>query len=239
MTPSDGASSTFSATSAGGETLVGGAPISTQLLNTALTWAPNLAAADSGADTILREGLRPARVVGDLDSISDAARTAFKDVITHIAEQDSTDFAKALRTGTAPFYIAVGFIGAQVDHFLACLTEMARRHDANCAPVILLSDADCVCILPRRARLDLPTGTRLSLWPMAKATGTSAGLEWPIDGLTLDPTLQVGTSNRSVAPDVAIDMDGGPVALILPAKCLPQMLNMLEIASRTAGAGDV
>ncbi|MEO0861887.1 MAG: thiamine diphosphokinase [Pseudomonadota bacterium] len=202
------------------------------VLNDSLKHAPLLAAADGGADTVLEAGLSPARVVGDLDSISDRARAAFAQITTHIAEQDSTDFAKALRTSTADLVIAVGFMGARVDHFLSCITELARRADMDAPPCVLFGETDCLCLLPPQAELRLPVGTRVSLWPLARAKGTSSGLAWPLDGVALDPTLRTGTSNHTVAPICRIRMSGGPTALILPAAQLAAMLTMLEIAPR-------
>ncbi len=219
------------------ETLVGGAPVAKDTLDRALHHAPRLVAVDGGADHVLAVGRIPTRVVGDMDSLSDAARAVFADVLQPIAEQDSTDFAKALRTSDAPWSIGVGFIGARVDHFLACLTELARRRAA--APCILLGEEDCVCVLPSRAMLSLPVGTRLSLWPMGPVTGRSTGLEWPIDGLDFGPATRVGTSNRTVAPLVTLACDGGPMILILPSGALDAMLHMLEIGPRGPGAVDV
>lgn len=194
--------------------------------------APDLIAADGGADTLLAAGRTPSRVIGDMDSISTAARTAFADRLEPIAEQDSTDFAKALRSTDAAFTLAVGFLGARVDHFLACLTEMARTR----APVILLGEADCVCIAPSKIRLGLGPGARVSLWPLGRATGQSTGLRWPIDGLTLDPVGRVGTSNAATGP-VTLSLDGAPTALILEAGALDALLDGLELGSRGAGGG--
>lgn len=216
------------------ETLVGGAPVSTDIVAIALTRAPRLVAADGGADTVLAAGLRPARVIGDMDSVSQAARAAFCDVLAPVTEQDSTDFDKALRQSQSPFVIGVGFIGARVDHFLACLTTLARRREA--APCLLLGDEDCLCILPAEVRLKVPVGTRVSLWPLGPATGQSRGLEWPIDGIEFSPGGRVGTSNRSTLPDVWIATQGAPMALILPASQLDAMLEMLKIWPRDAGA---
>jgi thiamine pyrophosphokinase len=189
-----------------------------------LTFAPRLIAVDGGADLLLAAGAAPEAVVGDLDSLSSAARAAFAERLHPIAEQDSTDFAKALRTFPAPFAIGVGFVGARVDHFLACLSEMARRE----APVVLLGAEDCVCIAPPRIALDVAPGTRVSLWPLTEARGRSDGLRWPIDGLALDPVGRVGTSNEAT-DRVDLTVEAGVMALILPAAEIEAMLTGLGV----------
>lgn len=189
--------------------------------------APRLVAADGGADTILAAGLTPESVIGDMDSISDGARAAFADKLHPIAEQNSTDFAKALRSTDAPFTLAVGFLGARVDHFLACLSELARTR----APVILLDGTDCICIAPPQLRLTMAPGARISLWPLARTTGRGTGLRWPIDGLVLDPVGRVGTSNEATGP-VTLDIEGGPMAVILDANALDTLLDALQLAPR-------
>nr|WP_281494069.1 thiamine diphosphokinase [Jannaschia sp. S6380] len=211
--------------------MIGGAPVSTAVLDEALRHAPRLIAVDSGADTAIEAGRMPEAVIGDLDSVSAAARSALADRVTHIAEQDSTDFAKALRSFPAGLTIAVGFTGARVDHFLACLTELARSR-GRC---VLLDEVDCICIAPAHLDLDLSRGTRVSLWPLDTVRGRSRGLHWPIDGIAMSPLTRVGTSNRATGP-VSLTLEQGTVALILPARALPILLESLEMASRGGAA---
>lgn len=205
------------------ETLVGGAPVSIGVLKAALSRAPRLAAADGGADTCLRHGLRPDRVVGDMDSISAEARSALAAVTTHMPDQDSTDLDKALRTSDAPLVLGCGFLGARMDHALAALSTLARRGRPPGPRVVLLSETDCLCLLPPRASLPLRAGMRVSLWPMGPTTGTSIGLRWPIDGLRLDPAGRIATSNVATGP-VRILHSGGPLVLVLDADALDAML---------------
>ncbi|SDY83423.1 thiamine diphosphokinase [Jannaschia faecimaris] len=215
------------------QTLVGGGPVTTAILEIALRYAPRLIAVDSGADAILSEGKVPDRVVGDLDSISDRALEAFADVLCLISEQDSTDFAKALRTCPSPLTIAVGFIGARADHFLSVLTEMARTR----APVVLLGEEECICVLPPDLTLDLVAGTRVSLWPLGPASGVSSGLRWPIDGIDFDPATRTGTSNEATGA-VTLTMRGDMV-LLLPAAELPKLLSAMQSPPRGAGVVEV
>lgn len=171
------------------QTLVGGAPIDADILRAALSRAPRLVAVDGGADAVSAAGLVPDLVVGDLDSISDAARVAFADRLLRIPEQDSTDFAKARRSSPAAMTIAVGFIGARADHFLACLSELARGG----LPCILLGREDCVFVVRERLSLDVPPGTRVSLWPMGAVRGHRADCAGPS---TASRSRRTGASAR-------------------------------------------
>ena len=80
-----------------GVTLVGGGPVSAMALAKARALAPRIVGADSGADRLLRLGVTPEAVIGDMDSLSASARVRLADRLFPIAEQDTTDFDKALR----------------------------------------------------------------------------------------------------------------------------------------------
>lgn len=198
--------------SAVGVTLIGGGEVTPGDLAQALAFAPVVVAADSGADVALARGIVPEAVIGDLDSISAAALGAIPpDRVHRIAEQDTTDFEKCLGRIAAPFVVAVGFGGPRLDHLLACLTSLVRLRRPPC---LLLAGEDAIFAAPPRLRLDLPAGTRLSLYPLGRVTGSGEGLRWPLDGLTLDPACRVGTSNQ-VTKAVELMLDG-PCLVILP-----------------------
>lgn len=204
-------------------TLIGGAPLDPDDLTQALALAPVVAAADGGADTALANGLVPQAVWGDFDSISEHARTQIPPESLHrVSEQDSTDFEKCLARIRAPLVIGLGFSGARQDHFLAALSTLARRIGP---PVILLAGDDIITLAPPQIALDLAPDTRLSLFPMAAASGRATGLQWPIDGLDFAPDGRVGTSNRATGP-VTLRIDG-PMLLILPRAQLPHLVAAL------------
>lgn len=209
-----------------GVTVVGGGSLQAAELEAALAVAPLLVAADGGADRALACGRVPDLVLGDLDSLSDAARLRIEgDRIHRISEQDSTDFTKCLRRIDAPFVLAVGFAGLRLDHTLAALTAMVAGAPM---PVILLAAEDVVFLAPSCVDLRLPQGTRLSLWPMAPSRGRSTGLEWPIDGLEFAPDARVGTSNRVVGP-VSLTIEG-QMLVLLPRDCLTVALDGLGLS---------
>ncbi|MCK0149017.1 thiamine diphosphokinase [Marivita sp. S6314] len=204
--------------------LVGGAIGDNAQLSELLNEFRTVVAADSGADWLMQVGRVPDALIGDLDSVSDATRAAIPaDRVHHIAEQDSTDFDKALRSISAPLVVGIGFLGGQVDHLLAAMTVLARfPHRA----ILLVGQDDVVLHLPPRIELDLAPETRVSLFPMRAVTGRSTGLRWPIDGLRFSPDRRVGTSNKADGP-VTLRMDGAGMLLILPVQERAQLATAL------------
>ena len=213
-----------------GITLLGGGEVSPLALHRALALAPVLVAVDSGADHALDAGVRPERVVGDLDSISNAARTALgPDRIVHLPDQDDTDFDKALRVVAAPFLLALGFTGARLDHTLAGMSTLLRNPDAR---LVLDAGVDLCVLVPPALRLNLPAGLRLSLYPMRAVGCDSTGLVWPTAGLRLDPFGRVGTSNIVAEGPVTLRPEAPALLLMAPISALEVVLAGLAEAPR-------
>ena len=208
-------------------TLVAGGPVRRSDLRLALSRAPVLIAADGGADRALALGARPEAVVGDLDSLSAAARAQLGALVHEVAEQETTDFDKALAAIRAPLVIALGAIGGRADHALAALSGLMRHSVAGGGPVILLGPEDVIFAAPARLSLALRAGDRLSIYPLASVSGRSLGLDWPIDGLALDPMGRIGTSNRVSTDAVVLEFDGPGALLILPAARLDAVIRAL------------
>ena len=168
-----------------------------------------------------------------MDSITPEAKEAFADRLHPVAEQDSTDFAKSLSFAAnwnPSFILAVGFLGARLDHGLAVLSHLAARRialpdPAAAPPVLLLSAEDCVTLLPNDLTVALAPGLRVSLWPLGPSRLRSEGLRWPLDGLVLDPAGRVGTSNEVSAADGVVRLRGeGACLLLLPARALDALM---------------
>jgi thiamine pyrophosphokinase len=211
--------------SLGGITLVGGGSVTPQAIKAARVLAPVLVAADGGADRCLRAGMVPAAVIGDFDSISDHARSVLDPAtLHHLPEQATTDFDKALRSVAAPFVLALGFTGARIDHQLAVFNVLVRMPDRVC---IVVGAEDVVFHAPARLTLDMRVGDRFSLFPMAQVTGREQGLEWPLKGYQFAPDGLTSTSNRVVARQVRLEMDGPGMLVILPKARLRAAINGL------------
>ena len=197
-------------------TLIGGAPPAKDMLSVALKWGKTVVCADGGADYALRAQLKPVAVIGDMDSITEAARAAFGKILHLIKEQDSTDFDKALRHIDAPLILGGGFSGARLDHELGSMTVLVRYPDRRC---ILIGDETITLLCPPQITLDLPLGSVVSLYPMADVGCGSSGLCWPTAGLRFAPDSRIGTLNK-VAGLVTLWPDVPKMLLILPRAAL-------------------
>ena len=198
-------------------TLLGAGQSTIHCLKEALTHAPFLVAADGGANMAIAAGQVPEAVIGDFDSITAETRAAIPpERLFHFAEQDTTDFEKCLSRIDAPLILGVGFAGGRLDHVLAVWTVLARYPAQRC---LILGDEDVVFLSPRRLRLDLADGTRVSLFPMGAVSGRSEGLFWPIDGIGFAPDGRIGTSNRATGP-VTLAFDADRMLVMLPRDCL-------------------
>jgi thiamine pyrophosphokinase len=197
--------------------LIGGGIVGKHDLALALGYAPMLVAADGGAAKALQAGQDPVAVIGDFDSLSasDRARIA-PDRLFPIREQDTTDFDKALRHISAPVVLGIGFLGGRLDHQLAAFNILLRHANRPC---VLLGPKEVIFHAPPRLELNLAPGDIVSLFPLLRVTGASRGLEWPIDGLVLQPGGRIGTSNRALGP-VRLDMDGPGALVIVPRAAL-------------------
>lgn len=212
----------------GAVTLIGGGQVTSASLARALAHAPRLVAADGGADAALALGVVPDLAVGDFDSISADARSALgPDRLIYDADQDTTDFDKALAALDAPLVLAVGFSGARLDHTLAAMSTLARHPHRR---VVLDTGHDLCLLCPPRLELDLPAGGRVSLFPLRDMACASDGLVWPTDGLRLAPDGRIGTSNAARGGRVALEPSGPGMLVLLGVDTLAGLLAALSAA---------
>jgi thiamine pyrophosphokinase len=218
-------------------TLVGGGPVAARDLKLALARAPLAVAADSGADRLLRAGVTPQAVIGDFDSLSPETRAALPpDRLHRLADQDTTDFDKALARIAAPLVLALGFQGARIDHGLAVLNALVR-HPAR--PCLVLGPKDFAFACPPELTLAARPGEAFSLFPLAPLTAESEGLYWPLQGLRFAPDGMIGTSNRVTTRQVWIRVSGPGMVVILPRARLDAAISALApgLAVRRAARG--
>ncbi len=209
--------------------LVGGGKHRKQGFEQGRPFARKIVAADSGADWLVKHNITPDMVIGDFDSISPAVRTKLgPSRALLVNEQDTTDFEKCLSRIIAPLVIGVGFVGGRVDHQLASYHGLLRHAGTRC---LLIGPQDVTFLAPPSLALDLPVGSRFSLFPMGPVRARSKGLVWPVDEVAFAPGGQIGTSNEVSGP-VTLSCDAPALLVILPL----QALDSVVAALRGAGA---
>ncbi|HGG05365.1 MAG TPA: thiamine diphosphokinase [Aliiroseovarius sp.] len=207
-------------------TVLGGGESRTGSLSKALALAPTLIAADGGASRALSLGHMPELVVGDMDSLDDSTKAALpQGAIYKVCEQDSTDFEKVLQSVRAPLLIGVGFMGARLDHELACYSALMKYAHMPC---ILLGETDLCFHAPPQFTISLPVGSRVSLFPLAKVTVTASGLVFPVKDMPMRPGGRIGTSNMvSNGGQVQVSVDQAGLLVILPRAALAAAVRAL------------
>lgn len=182
--------------------IVGGGSVEPAVLQALSATGAALVAADGGAIAIAAAGLVPEAIVGDLDSLGDAAAFPHSRIV-QIAEQDTTDFEKALYSTVAPVTVALGMTGKRFDHTLAALDVVARYGAER--RIVLVDETDIAVSLSGPFSFTVAAGERVSIHPLQPVHfASSTGLTYALDGLLLAPGIRTGTSNSATAGPFSI-----------------------------------
>jgi thiamine pyrophosphokinase len=211
--------------------IVGGGTVDLELLRELYLNGGRLVGADGGADTIVEAGLKPEAIIGDFDSLADPLAWLGKTRLMQIAEQETTDFEKALYSTHAPVTVALGMTGKRFDHTLAALDAVTRY--AAKRRVIQVDEEDLALALDGPISYAVDPGERVSVHPLAPVTfWRSEGLKYPLDAVSLAPGVRTGTSNSAdTGPFTIVPEEGihAPWLLILARKHLvPLIAQLLE-----------
>ena len=208
--------------------IVGGGAVDPALLAELAQRGVALVGADGGGDAIGDAGLVPAAIIGDLDSLADRAGWEQRTRVIHIAEQETTDFEKALYSTTAPLTLALGMTGKRLDHTLSALNAMLKFAPAR--HLLLVDEVDVALAVTGPFGFDATRGERVSIYPLAEVSFTrSEQLLYPLDGLTLAPGGRLGTSNAGLGGRVEITpADDTPWLLILGRGRLWDLIDLLQ-----------
>jgi thiamine pyrophosphokinase len=196
--------------------------------NAPLVWTPQLAAiaaagkpllaADGGANALARIGLKPAAVVGDMDSILPATRRWLgEDRLVPRPDQDATDLEKTLTYALSELGLerltVLGAIGGRTDHTLHNLGLLARYSRGE--NLVFRQAEEEILGLTGSAELAAVPGQTWSfqaLDPVVRVT--ISGVQWPVTDARLDLATAPSTSNVAVASRVHVTAVGGPLLVI-------------------------
>lgn len=181
-----------------------------------LAWADRVVAADGGANHLLRRGVQPDHVVGDMDSLLGStrrrlgARRLRRDGNPHQTDLEKClEFAK--RQG-ATSVVLTGVSPGRLDHVLghvALLVAWSTQFKVR------LVDPDFeTSVVGRRATFRAPLGTVISLHALQTVRDVrTKGLRWNLEGQTLEPGPR-GVHNFVVSNPVQIAVGQGRLLLM-------------------------
>jgi thiamine pyrophosphokinase len=196
--------------------LANGEPPSAALLRALLRAADALVCADGGANVARTIGVRPAAIVGDLDSILPATRAHFAAVPVHEDHDEfCTDLEKAVVWSLAQGYghiTIAGAAGRRLDHTVGNLSVLAKFHGR--ATLCMVDECGELQHVGRELQLELPPATVVSLLPLTRCEGIETeGLRYPLQGEVLELGGRDATSNVVVSSPVRIRVARGHLLL--------------------------
>lgn len=177
----------------------------------ALHRAGTLICCDGAANKLIGRSPEPDAVVGDLDSLSEEARSALHDRLVELPSQQSNDLEKALRWAVgkgAKEVTILGATGLRDDHSLGNLLLLWTDFDLD---LTLLTDTGQFTVLRATRSIGSFEGQDVSLFPeSSRVRITTSGLAYSLRDAPLSAPHK-GISNRSLGPAFTVEVSGGAV----------------------------
>ncbi len=169
-------------------------------------------AADGAANALMKIGVKPRLVIGDLDAIDKSLLNKVETLYDY--DQDFCDFEKALHYLTAENLlpcIIVGIHGGLLDHVLNNINIFIRSNAVFYAPPLY----GCMIKTTEHKSFDLPLNTKLSLFGIPTASVSTQGLKWELSRSALTFPGATSCFNRSIAETIHITVHEGHVLLMI------------------------
>jgi len=176
--------------------------------------------ADGGANGIVKSGIVPNIILGDLDSITPANLIYFKKKgveVRKISEQDTTDFEKSL------FYIlehnlnniiVFGAVSSRPDHTLNNFSIMKRYY--KILDIKMIDKEFEIFYIKKIISFESEVGKTVSFMAMPTVKGiTTKGLKYSLNNETLEFGVREGTLNKTSARRVNISFKSGHLLLFI------------------------
>ncbi|NLW59537.1 MAG: thiamine diphosphokinase [Firmicutes bacterium] len=206
--------------------LVGGGPVHTGLLRTALMAGYDLLlAVDGGGKLLVDLGYQPQLLLGDFDSLPRSyekdLRAKGVQVLGYQVEKDWTDLELAFGQLIAQDYreaLVFGALGGRLDHTLANIALLYRMKQAG-MDLVLIGDEQAVTLLTGQEKLRIipfPHGHfSLLPYPMTARGVSISGAKYTLDKATLELGTTRGIHNEFLRKPVAIGLDSGSLLIIV------------------------
>ncbi len=185
----------------------------------ALNSAEKIICCDGAADGLITTGREPDAIIGDMDSISPATRSVYKDRLVEINEQDTNDLEKALnwclQKGISDVTI-LGATGKREDHTLGNIFLLDKfTPQLN---LTMLTDAGRFICFSGQLEIGSFPGQAVSIFstdPQVKITSTN--LKYELNELHLT-SLNSAILNECTSTSFSLRTVGGKVLVFTQYK---------------------
>jgi thiamine pyrophosphokinase len=177
---------------------------------------------DGGGDFLYAQLIRPALLIGDMDSITPEAFAHLKSqaqVQRYPAEKDATDTELALQWCAANGYqdiVIVNNMEGRFDHTLGVISNLLLALHLGLKAEISNGN-QTIFIAPRKLTYSGRPGDLLSLMPVSDSVSgiSTQGLQYPLNHATLQRDSTRGLSNVIQAESLTITHETGILLVIL------------------------
>lgn len=175
--------------------------------------AATVVCCDGAADDFIARGGVPDVIIGDMDSLSDANKARYSDIIVHNPDQNTNDQTKAiehlLSKGIKRIAI-VGATGKREDHTIGNIALLAE-YMALGAEVVSYTDYGVFIPCRGQQTFNSAAGCQVSIFNINASGLRSEGLDYPIYDFT---ALWQGTLNCSSSGKFTIYAQGDYIVYI-------------------------
>ena len=167
---------------------------------------------DGSAGSLLKVGIEPEAIVGDLDSLSEEIAGKYADRLYRDDNQETNDLTKAVNWCINKGYkeiVILGATGKREDHTLgnvSLLAEYARE-----TGVIMVTDTGVFSPHLKSFSISSFPGQQISVFSINPDTRvTSSGLKYKLDNLKLHNWWRA-TLNEATGDSFELTFTGGPI----------------------------
>ncbi|MEX2604146.1 MAG: thiamine diphosphokinase [Gracilimonas sp.] len=194
-----------------------GFPPTKELLEAEIKRADLLIGADGGGNTILRHGITPDVVIGDMDSFQKPEIINFE--MIRDLDQETNDLEKALSLANqkgSETCTVLGAFGRRMDHSLKNISVLKKFNPAF-QKLLFVDEMLTAFLVENKYTGELPAGSIVSLFPLSgNVKGiTTKGLKYPLSNESLENGRRDGTSNETVESEFSIEIESGDLVVFV------------------------
>jgi len=178
--------------------------------------AERIICCDGSAENLLKAGIIPEAIVGDMDTLKKGIARRFSDRVYRDKSQETNDLTKAVKWCVKRGFteiIILGATGKREDHTIGNISLLAEyAKDAN---VVMVTDTGILRPFLESCNVLSYPGQQVSIFSIDPGNEiTSKGLKFPLKNRKI-PNWWVATLNEAVGKYFSLEFNGGPVIVYL------------------------